>query len=266
MKLLYLEGDPSGVRYVSGTLTRLGVVHEVVRPGGLLPRDLSRFQAIALSDFPFAALHSLAPLIARAVEGGGLGLLMVGGLRSFARGGYAGSVIADLLPVNLEPGDDRVKVPSGLLLQPAGEHPILRGLQFTQLVAVAGHNRVRPRPGTSTALVGRRIEGGVDGIRLGEARVPLLVLEEARGTRGRTAALATDLAPHWSAGLTDWGCRTISIGEDDEVGDSYVTLVMNLVRWIAGEDTIRRPLPPWEELTDLPAFEPRPNMRVGRDG
>jgi hypothetical protein len=92
--------------------------------------------------------------------------------------------------------------------------------------------------------------------------LPLLVLQEADGTRGRVATLATSLSPPWSGGLTGWGERLLEIGGGDQVGDRYATLVMNLVRWVAGEETLRRPLPSWDELVELPAMETHPNLRV----
>ena len=263
MRVLYLEGDPTGCRLVSGTLTRMGVAHEVVRPGGGLPRDLSRFQATIVSGFPRHHLRELEPLLTNAVRGAGMGLLMVGGWRSFGRGGYADSPLGELLPVLVLGGDDRMNVPSGLLVEPIGVHPILRGINWSRPVVVTGHNRVASRSATTTVLIARAIERSAEGVRLGSHRAPLLVVREAEGLGGRTAAFSSDLAAHWSGGLTDWGSNTLALGDDEEVGESYATFVMNLVRWVAGEDTIRRPLPSWDELAELP-HEPRPGIRAKR--
>ncbi len=260
MKLLCLEGDPNGLTFVSGTLARMGVVHEIVRPGDRLPRELSRFQAFVLSDFPSSALGELAPLMTRAAQEG-LGLLMVGGNRSFGRGGYARCPIGNLLPVHLTDGDDRRRAASGLLLMPANSHPILRGLRWERPPAAAGFNLFLPREQTSTVLVGREIETTADGVQLSESKVPLLVVKEASDRCGRTAALACPLAPPWSGGLTEWGEKRLAVGEDREVGEDYATFVMNLVRWVAGEATLVHPLPHWEEM-ELPGIEPQPALRV----
>jgi uncharacterized membrane protein len=261
MRVLYLEGDPNGIRYVSGTLTRMGVAHEVARPGGSLPRDLSRFQAAIISDFPLHHLRGLEETLVRAVVSGGMGLLMVGGCRSFGRGGYAGSPLGELLPVCILEGDDRMSVPSGMLVEPAGFHPILRGIDWRRPVVVTGHNRVTAKAQTTTVLHGRAIERAPENVRLGSHRAPLLVVKEAEGTGGRRAAFSSSLAPPWSGGLVDWGERPLAIGDDEEVGDCYATFVMNLVRWVAGEETIRRPLPTWEQITEL-GIEPRPDVRA----
>ncbi len=261
MRVLYLEGDPNGARFVSGTLTRMGVAHELARPGGTLPRDLSRFQATILSDFPHHYLRELEALLVHAVGSAGMGLLMVGGWRSFGRGGYAETPLGELLPVFVLAGDDRMNVPSGMLVEPVGLHPICRGINWNRPVVVTGHNRVAARASTTTVLVGRTIERGHEGLRLGSHRAPLLVVKQAQGASGRTAALSTDLAPRWGGGLVDWGSKTLALGEDEEVGDSYATFVMNLVRWVAGEETIRSSLPSWDELAEMPALE-RPGVRA----
>ncbi|MBI5546777.1 MAG: hypothetical protein HY901_23080 [Deltaproteobacteria bacterium] len=262
MRLLYLEGDPYGMRFLSGTLTRLGVVHEIVRPGGTLPRDLSRFQAVLVSDFPHAALRDSEKLLVRAATSGELGVAMIGGWKSFGRGGYAGTDLAALLPVELLAGDDRVNVCSGIVLEPT-PHPLVRALDWSHPVVVTGYNRVQPAQGATVALYGRIIEGTPEAIHLSAGRVPLLVVRDGEMLGGRTAALSTDLAPHWSGGWTDWGQRALRIDEDEEVGEEYASFVMNLVRWIAGEDTVRRPLPEWTEVEALPTLDAPPPLRVG---
>jgi uncharacterized membrane protein len=263
MKVLYFEGDPNAPRYISGTLTRLGVAHELVRPGAGLPHDLSRFQAALLSDFPFRHLAEIEPLLVRAASEGGLGLLMIGGCKSFGHGGYAGTRLSALLPVESEHGDDRVNAPGGVVLAPAVAHPIVRGLDFSRPVVVCGYNRVVPRSPTTTVLVGRTIAGGPHAVHLLEARAPLLVVREGAGPQGRAAALATDLAPHWSGGLTDWGDHRIALAED-EVGDQYATFLMNLVRWVAGEQTVRLAPPSWDAMAQVPLEPPQPGLRCKR--
>lgn len=260
MRVLYLEGDPNGMRYVSGTLTRLGVAHEIVRPGAPLPRDLSRFQAVLVSDFPHSALRESEVSLVRAATCGNLGVLMIGGWKSFGRGGWADTDLGLLLPAEMFAGDDRMNVPSGVVLEP-GSHPLVRSLDWSKPVTVVGYNRVLPRPDATVALHGRALERSIDGVHLSATRVPLLMVRDGEELGGRTAALATDLAPHWSGGLTDWGSRALRIDEEEEVGDEYAAFVMNLVRWVAGEDTVRRPLPEWTEVETMPHLE-APPLRV----
>lgn len=267
MKVLFFEGDPNAVRYVSGTLTRMGVSQELVRPGAPLPRDLSRFQAALFSGFPARHAMEIEPLLAGAACEGGLGLLMIGGARSFGRGGYSGTRLGKLLPVDMEPGDDRALAPGGVAISPVGPHPVVRGLDFSRPVVICGYNRLTPHKPSTTVLVGRALEAGPEEeVRLAPARVPLLVVRESEGQEGRRAALALDLAPPWSGGLTAWGERSLALGDEEEVRDQYATFVMNLVRWVAGEETLRIDPPTWEAIGPLPLETPQPGLRCERLG
>jgi uncharacterized membrane protein len=70
----------------------------------LFTEHLPSFDAVVLQDFdaqPYGAEKHL-PSLARYVRAGG-GLIMVGGQNSFVSGGYAGSPLADVLPVALDP-------------------------------------------------------------------------------------------------------------------------------------------------------------------
>ena len=68
--------------------------------------ELDRFRAIILSDVEATEFTpGQLALIADFVKVRGGGLLMLGGVNSFNLGGYAGTPIADLLPVNLTPAD-----------------------------------------------------------------------------------------------------------------------------------------------------------------
>ena len=58
---------------------------------------------------------------------------------------------------------------------------------------------------------------------------PLLVV--GQHGRGRVAALATDVAPHWVGGLVDWGDRRITqevAGGFVEIGNWYAQFFRNL--------------------------------------
>ena len=57
--------------------------------------------------------------------------------------------------------------------------------------------------------------------------------------KGRTAALATDVAPHWVGGFVDWGkariTQNLSNGGFVEIGADYAKFFAQLLRWVAGE-------------------------------
>jgi uncharacterized membrane protein len=122
------------------------------------------------------------------VEQGG-GLLMVGGYMSFqginccAR--YRGTPVAEVLPVEIHPYDDRVEVPEGFtpMVTQRG-HAILSGFRgpWPQLL---GFNEVIAKP-DATVIATVSAEYG---------QKPLLVA----GTfgKGRTLAWTSDIGPHW---------------------------------------------------------------------
>jgi uncharacterized membrane protein len=147
-------------------------------------------------------------LLAAYVRGGG-GLLMVGGYLSFAgidgRARYGDSPLASVLPVVVSPSDDRVELPEGVVadVEEAG-HPALAGVDGPW-PALLGYNRVTARDGASTL-----VRAGDD---------PLLVVGAAGA--GRSAAFASDLAPHWAPpAFVDWRC--------------YPRLWSSLLGWLAG--------------------------------
>ena len=63
--------------------------------------------------------------------------------------------------------------------------------------------------------------------------MPLLIV--GRHGRGRTAALATDVAPHWVGGLVDRGqqrvVQDVPGGFTIDVGDCYARFFRNLLVW-----------------------------------
>jgi uncharacterized membrane protein len=139
--------------------------------------------------------------------GGGLG--MVGGYLTFqgieAKANYRNTVLAEILPVEMEPGDDREECPQGVHPRSTGEHPLVAGLEG-EWPAILGYQRLVARDGAQVAAtVGAR---------------PLLVVGEAGS--GRTLAYATDIGPHWAPEeFTSW--------------DGFGIVWDRAVRWLAGE-------------------------------
>ena len=140
-------------------------------------------------------------------EGGGLG--MVGGYMSFTgrdgKGRWGETALAEVLPVELRPWDDRVELPEGADLIYEGGDDILRGLP-REWPYVLGYNRVTAKPGAQVLL---RYGGD-----------PLITVWPQGA--GRAMAYATDCTPHWApAAMGDWA--------------QYPALWDRLVRWLAGE-------------------------------
>lgn len=72
---------------------------------------------------------------------------------------------------------------------------------------------------------------------LGREDYPLLVV--GSDSSKRTAAFATDAAPHWCGGMVDWGRKSLRLHVKDsiwiEVGDLYVRFFSNFLNWLAGK-------------------------------
>ncbi len=172
----------------------------------------------------------------------GAGLLMIGGWESYhgLAGEYNNSPLAEVLPVEMLDRDDRVNAPQPYVLQKVIDHPILDGLPWGRPPVIGGFNRITPKPDATEILSARQLEitAATDGeisVGVGETS-PLLVT----GTfgRGRTAALATDVAPHWVGTLVDWGDERLAAqgpgAEEIEVGNHYAKFFRQLVRWTMG--------------------------------
>lgn len=237
-----------------------------------------RWDLVILSDYPAARARGVERVLADSIRSQNSGLLMLGGWASYAGpfGGWKDTRIESLLPVTCLSRDDRTNFPGGATMLPAvgvaggtgpgmqrrvgrghqaapgatGAHgrpgdaaspyrAILGGLSFRSPAAICGFNAFRPRPGATVLLEARpvRVKGTPSAPRLQfcRRRHPLLVVKD--GPR-RSAAFATDLAPHWCAGLVDWGGghRRLPVagGHAVEVGRDYIRFVSRLVEWTAG--------------------------------
>ena len=152
----------------------------------------------------------LLELIAAYTAAGG-GLVMVGGYLSFGgidgKAGYARTCLAEVLPVTVSPGDDRVEKPAGVTpVVHLPDHPAVAGVTG-EWPGLLGYNRLAPRP------PGQVIAScGTD---------PLLAVGSYG--RGRCAAFASDLGPHWApAAFTGWA--------------GYPELWHGIASWAAGLD------------------------------
>lgn len=197
-----------------------------------------RWAAFVVSDYPAARFDAQAMAhVVQAVRDGA-GLLMVGGWESFhgRLGEYPGTPLADALPVDMLSCDDRRNFAQSCLVRPLADHPVLANLPWATPPSIGGANEFRPRPDTQTVLaavpLAVRLEAGRFSFQQ-QQELPLLVL--GRFGLGRTAALATDVAPHWVGGLVDWGDQRIvqPVGNACvEIGNGYARLLTNLLRWI----------------------------------
>ncbi len=142
----------------------------------------------------------------------GGGLAMVGGYLSFtgigAKANYRGTALAAVLPVEMEPFDDRQEAPQGIRFKLTDTtHPITNGLD-SEWPPVLGFQRFSAKDGTDTLVA------------TGEH--PVLVV--GRHCAGRVLTFATDIGPHWAPpAFLAW--------------PGFHGLWGNAMRWLAGDAT-----------------------------
>jgi uncharacterized membrane protein len=249
MAVCYLgDGNLTGAAsYLAGVMAHFGIAFEHFSSGEPLgPAFVDRPYALyVVSDYPAANFHPVQMAHLVDCVRGGSGLLMIGGWESFhgRLGEYQGSPLAEVLPVAMQTEDDRRNCPQSCVVWQAADHPLLAGLPWDRPPSIGGFNAIAPKPGAATLLVAREFDVRRAGDALEfsrRAESPLLVVGQYG--RGRTAALATDVAPHWVGGLVDWGDRRIVqqvAGAQIEVGNWYAQFFHNLLDWTGrlGEET-----------------------------
>ena len=131
-------------------------------------------------------------LLKQYVEDGG-GLCMIGGYLTFqgidGRGHWHGTKVEEVLPVTLQATDDRVEVPEGFSpVVTLPQHPVLKGIPQCW-PWLLGYNQLTLKPQAELIL-----EYNGD---------PILAVQQIGS--GRTAAFASDCAPHWgSVAFINW--------------------------------------------------------------
>jgi len=230
--------------YLCGIMTHAGIPFERIN-STQSPTDTIVQQpcdAYILSDYPHERFlpGQLEPL--RDAVKNGSGLLMFGGWESYhgLLGEYHETVLADVLPVTMLHVDDRRNFAQGVLLSPVQPHPILDGLPWDTPPLVGGLNEFVAKPEANVLLNGLplKIQAKDDLFEYGfDTKVyPMLVVGEYG--KGRTAALATDVAPHWVGGFVDWGkpriTQNLPSGGFVEIGSDYAKFFTQLLHWVKG--------------------------------
>lgn len=193
----------TGVTWLRDALEAKGFVvvhmpgHEVADFFPFTPEDLGKYAAVVLSDIGANTLLLSGKVFAggertpnrcqsikQYVANGG-GFCMIGGYLSFAgidgKARYAETAINDILPVEIMVRDDRVERPDGVIPKVVDpSHPVLAGLPL-EWPHFLGYNRLLARPEGKIVVT-------IDGD-------PFIAVRDYGG--GRTAAFASDAAPHW---------------------------------------------------------------------
>lgn len=261
-KILYLEGAPRSelrfvreaiaadsnlqlvtmVRTAENKFLRLDVDSAEELAGGFpkTREELFRYRAIVLGDIEASFFtHDQLAMIADFVSVRGGGLLVLGGRRAFAEGGYAGTPLADALPVTVE-GD---AVPDSLTfladlkvrVTPAGASSAAIQVAASEAASLARWKELPPvtsvnrisglKPGAIVLLEGTVPDdgrSGAPGDRVRGYTQPVLAYQ--RFGRGLSVALA--IQDSWM-----WQMHADVAVEDP----TFETFWRQLLRWVAAD-------------------------------
>ncbi len=171
----------------------------------------------------------------------GAGVLMIGGWSTYhgLNGNWDTTPLAELLPVEISPIDDRKNCPQPVLIKKVADHKVVDDLSFVEPPTIGGYNEFSIKDNGKTILEGEMFLVSYEA---GEAEFtsngtfPLLVVSEGAGFKA--ACFATDVAPHWVGGLVDWGEHRITAKFDGgfvEIGENYAKFFHNLLKWCANK-------------------------------
>ncbi len=239
-------GDTSldqAASYLAGMISHFGWQFDYVPSHKPVTRDLieqSR-SLLILSDYPSQQFDaSLQAIVAEQVQQG-MGLMMIGGWESYhgLGGDWDMTVLGQLLPVEISGSDDRTNFDQPALLHPTGWNSTLWDLPwFQRPPTVGGMNRFQAKSGTQTLLSVTpfvpHYESSSSSIHW-SAGDSLPALVTGSSGAGRTAAFASDVAPHWVGGFVDWGPSRVTAQATGagaiEVGSDYVQFWKHLLAW-----------------------------------
>jgi uncharacterized membrane protein len=232
----------------------------------LFTESLSTFDLVIFQNFDFRPYEMRQYLahVGRYVSEHGGAFVMVGGDISFASGGYAGTEIADILPVAVPAADEKgvldTKRFRPLLTGEGKRHPIFRlaagdaanEAAFAALPELEGTNVVLGlRPGASALALHPRLRAAMGG-------GPMPVVATMDVGRGRSLAITTDTTWHWAFAPAENTKAAARL--------PYQTFWTNAIRWLIRDPELElvRIVPERERFT------PRENAIVevrvqGRD-
>jgi uncharacterized membrane protein len=196
--------------------------------------ELLAYDAIVLSNVPHTSLsEEVLGWVEEWIGKRGGGLLMAGGPRSFGAGGWAGTAVERMLPVEFQNSPDWDATPATLEPTGADLHPVWRLFEDERATRAAlrtlpesmgRNNWVRVKPQSGTPLGAQKAGTG--------AGTPPLLAVGAYG-RGRTAALATPLSATWAPQFTrQWG-----EGTDNR---HFARFARNVIYWLTEDSAIGR--------------------------
>lgn len=243
-KILYL-GDTAidqQASYLTGIMSHHGFDYDYIDSStkfvdSFLAAD---YKLIIISDYPASnfTTDQMEVIVAKTITG--MSLLMIGGWESFTGlgGDYCNTPLASVLPVIMKESDDRTNFSSPCLVIANQSHQIIDSLPFDENIpAIGGLNSFEPKADAEVLLSAVQFNAAMENgkVVFAEAcRHPLLVVNQT--PQSRSAAFASDVAPHWVGPLVDWGDKRVKAqaqgAEAIEVGSDYAKFFANLLNWL----------------------------------
>ena len=204
----------------------------------LFEEQLPSFDMIVLQNFDFLP-YGIAPYLDNIkdyVKGGG-GLVMLGGALSFGAGGYAGTPVADVLPVELPPGhvdlgrQVNVEPFSPQLTEQGRVHPIT-ALRFEAADNAAAWKALPQLTGVNLVERARKdaLVLAVHPTLRTAGGSPMPVITAWQTGEGRSLAITTD-------SLWRWGF--VAAAQPGNDGRAYFKLWENAIRWLMDDPDLR---------------------------
>lgn len=232
--ILRTEEDIAGTDYRNHELSLIQFPYSE-----LFSTELKRFDIIIFQNFDHeryfrpGEADRLLDNIRRFVEEDGKGFVMIGGDLSFDLGGYGGTFVENMLPVDLgvrgAQADSRPVRPA--LTDEGRRHPITRLVTepaendewWGRLPELTGVNKVRGASSGATVLLEHPALKGDDG-----RAMPILAVSEAG--RGRAMAFTGDASWRWSLGEAAQG----------RGNQAYLRFWKNSFRWLIQDPSTNR--------------------------
>jgi uncharacterized membrane protein len=138
--------------------------------------------------------------------------MFLGGWLSFngelGKGGWGRTGLSDILPVTCLDVEDLRENTEGFVGQAIdADHPLVEGIDFSQMPPILGYNIVKPRDGCEVAAVWQQTGD------------PMLAT--GKFGDGRVLAYTSDPAPHWGCNFVYW--------------EQYNRFWMNALNWLLGQ-------------------------------